>query len=58
MTAKEIIDSRLFDAVVILMDDEIREQVHRDLTECTEIEFMEEYLKRHKEKYGIDFIIA
>lgn len=38
-----------WDAVVAIMDDDIREEVHRDLTPCTELEFLKEYLKRAKE---------
>ena len=57
MTALEIINNRLYDAAVALMDDEIREEVHADLAPCTDLEFLEEYMKRHKAKYGIDFIV-
>lgn len=46
-----------FDAAVNLMDDEIREAVHADLAPCTDQEFMDEYAKRHEEKYGEEFVI-
>ncbi len=46
-----------FDAVVSLMDDEIREAVHADLAPCTEQEFIDEYVKRHEAKYGETFVI-
>lgn len=39
------------------MDDEIREEVHRELAPCTNEEFMEEYKKRHMEKFGEEFIV-
>lgn len=38
-----------WDAVVAMMDDDIREEVHSDLAPCTELEFLKEYLKRAKE---------
>ena len=44
-----------FDAAVNLMDDEIREAVHADLAPCTDQEFMDEYVRRHEEKYGQSF---
>ena len=57
MTAQEIIDNGYYDAAVALMDDEIREAVHADLSPCHELEFLTEYMKRHEEKYGMPFII-
>ena len=57
MTAKEIIESDLYDAAVNLMDDEIREEIHAELAPCTEEEFLEEYIKRHEEKYNEPFTI-
>ena len=45
------------DAAVMLMDDEIREAIHSDIAPCTEQEFVDEYCKRHFEKYGEDFIV-
>lgn len=41
--------------IVSLMDDEIRESVHADLAPCRDIDFLKEYMKRHREKYGEDF---
>ena len=46
------------DAAVMLMDDEIREAIHFDIALCTEQEFVDEYCKRHFEKYGEDFIVT
>lgn len=45
------------DAAVMLMDDEIREAIHSDIAPCTEQEFVDEYCKRHLEKYGEDFFV-
>ena len=44
-----------YDAAVNLMDDELREEIHAELAPCTNQEFIEEYARRHKEKYGEDF---
>lgn len=55
MSAYTIIRLGLFSTAVSLMDDEIRESVHRDLAPCTELEFLKEYMKRHQKKYGTKF---
>lgn len=57
MGAKEIMEAGLYDAAVNLMDDEIREAVHRDLSPCTDEEFLTEYCKRHLDKYGTEFVV-
>ena len=47
-----------FDACVNLMDDEIRERVHAELTPCTDQEFVDRYCELHAEKYnGEEFSI-
>lgn len=40
--------SHVWDAIVEVMDDEIREKVHRDLAPCSREEFLEAYLKEAK----------
>lgn len=45
----------VWESIVNLMDDEIRESVHADFAPCTESVFLEEYMKRHFEKYGEKF---
>lgn len=57
MNANEIIINGFYEAAVNLMDDEIREELHRELAPCSDLEFLEEYMKRHKEKYNEDFEI-
>ena len=42
-------------AAEALMDDDIREELHRELAPCSEEEFLEAYCKAHKEKYGEEF---
>lgn len=41
-----------YNVAVMLMDDEIREELHRELAPCTEQEFFTAYEKAHAEKYG------
>jgi hypothetical protein len=55
--AEKIIDNGLYDAAVELMDDDIREDLHRELAPCTDLEFLEAYIERHKEKFGEEFTI-
>lgn len=57
MNAKEIIENGYYDAAVNLMDDETREDLHRELAPCSDEEFLTAYMIRHKEKYGEDFMI-
>ena len=42
----EITEHKLWDAIVTIMDDDIREDVHFDLAPCTDLEFLAEYLSR------------
>lgn len=44
-----------FEAAVNLMDDEIREELHAELSPCDDQEFLDAYVERHAEKYGEDF---
>ena len=57
MTAKWIIENGYYEAAVNLMDDEIREKLHNEMAPCTDLEFLEAYMERHKEKYGSEFEI-
>ena len=46
------------DACVNLMDDEIREELHREYVgEVTEQEFLDLYCEAHYKKYGEEFDI-
>ena len=40
-----------FESAVMLMDDDIREQVNRELAPCTDQEFFSAYEKAHEEKF-------
>lgn len=58
-----------FDAVVGLMDTELREELHSTIEQtvhdasdpmriCTDQEFVDAYAARHSEKFGEDFQVA
>lgn len=57
MTAKEIIESGMYETAVNLMDDEIREYLHQQMAPCTDLEFLDAYMREHEEKYCEDFTI-
>ena len=46
-----------FEVAVSLMDNEIREDLNRELAPCSEQEFFSAYEKAHAEKYGEEFQI-
>jgi len=46
-----------FDAAVELMDSEIREELHQKLAPCTNQEFIDAYIRRHREKFGEEFTV-
>jgi len=46
-----------FDAAVQLMDNEIREELHQKLAPCTDQEFIDAYIQRHREKFGEGFTV-
>ena len=50
----ELVD---FEACVMLMDDDLREEIHEDMAPCGEQEFLDEYVRRHSEKFGEEFTI-
>lgn len=52
-----MIDIKYYEAAVMMMDDELREEIHAELAPCTDEEFLREYEKRHQEKYGEEFQI-
>lgn len=46
-----------FDTMVEYMDDEIREELHRELAPCTDAEFLEAYKEKHLVKFGETFTL-
>ncbi len=46
-----------YSAIEVLMDDDIREELHREMVPCTEEEFLAAYVVAHKEKFGEDFVV-
>ncbi len=57
MTAREIIEDGLYNVAVNMMDDEIREELHRELAPCTDEEFLKAYMEAHEAKFGEEFQI-
>lgn len=43
------LDSGVWEAIVMYMDDDIREAVHNDFAPCSEEVFLNEYVKRDPE---------
>lgn len=41
-----------WDAIVNMMDDELREDLHMELAPCAEQEFFDAYAKAHAERFG------
>ena len=41
-----------YDACVNLMDDDIREELHREMAPCSDQEFLDAYVVKHAEKFG------
>lgn len=41
-----------YDAAVMLMDDDLREELHHKLAPCTDQEFFTAYEKAHQKKFG------
>jgi hypothetical protein len=46
-----------FDAAVALMDDDIREELHEELSPCSDQRFFNAYLEQHYADYGVEFTI-
>jgi hypothetical protein len=44
-----------FDAAVALMDDDIREELHTELSPCSAQRFFNAYLEQHYADYGEEF---
>lgn len=53
MTMLVMLNGREVDygACVMLMDDDIREELHMEMSPCTEQEFLDAYIERHAEKF-------
>ena len=47
-----------YDVAVQLMDDDIREELHADLSPCSEQEFFTAYEKAHEEKFGEEWELS
>lgn len=47
-----------WNVAVEMMDDDIREELARELSPCTEQEFFAAYAKAHEEKYGEEWELS
>ena len=47
-----------FDAAVMMMDDEIREELNTEMAPCEDQEFFAAYEKAHAEKYGEEWELS
>ena len=47
-----------FESAVVYMDDEIREELHREIVPCTEQEFFAAYEQAHAKKYGEEWELS
>ena len=47
-----------FETAVYMMDDELRESIHAELSPCTEQEFFTAYEKAHADKYGEEWELS
>ena len=47
-----------YDVAVMLMDEEIREELHAELSPCSEQEFFDAYAKAHAAMYGEEWELA
>ena len=47
-----------FESAVMYMDDDIREELHREMAPCTDQEFFTAYEKAHAEKFGEEWELS
>ena len=53
----EIEGNDYYESCVNHMNDDIREEIHSEMSPCLDEEFLKEYCKRHLEKFKYEFII-
>lgn len=46
-----------FGSCVAMMDNELREEVHNEISPCSEQEFINVYAEKHFQKYDVNFEI-
>ena len=56
--ARKIVEAGQYKAAEALMDDEIREDLHRLLVPCDDVTFLSIYMDRHESKYREDFVVG
>lgn len=47
-----------YEGAVMLMDDDLREELHGELAPCTEQEFFTAYENAHEEKFGEEWELS
>lgn len=47
-----------FKAAEVLMDEDLREELHFKLAPCTEQEFFDAYVEAHEQKFGEEWTLA
>lgn len=52
-----MVDIKYFNEAVNMMDSEIREDLHKEISPCSDEKFLREYEKRHFDKYNEEFSI-
>lgn len=53
-----MLDENDWSTIEFYMDDELREEIHRELAPCSNERFLMAYMMAHTEKYGEDYAIA
>ena len=56
--AKNLLMDFKMDLITIHMEEDIREQVHSELANCSELDFLARYCELYFEKHGQDFVIS
>lgn len=46
-------EQNLREAVALMTDDDLREEIHREYAECTQLDFLTAYLDKDDQDFGI-----
>jgi predicted DNA-binding transcriptional regulator AlpA len=57
ITAKSLLSAHGMDTLANYMDNDLREQAHRELAPCAEERYLARYLTLHREQFGEEFTI-
>lgn len=56
--AKEVLSEHDMATIAEYMDNEIREELHRQYAGCNDVYFLSMYIMEHYAKYGEDFVVC